>query len=439
MRPYHCLLILAISLLSCTHANQSPEPEPEVNSLSLEFSEKSVSDKSSQFTIDVTANCDWSFTVDSDWIYVIEPKAKYSGPKTLTINVKKNEDTSERTATLTFTYSTGTKILTVTQAAFKVYLDISEHDLSFGYRAAEKIINVVSNCGWEAEIDADWVTIAPVTGLAGNYNMTIQARTNSTETKRKAIISVCNKRYGLSNTVNVVQDGQSEINDKDYVDEYGVNYGKGIKINGLTWAPENCGYHPTLYPFGKMYQWGRKKGIGYHDDNFNDTGSTMVCNLWIGKNGDENDSSFYKYGEDSRFGYDWILSGEDTFWNTGSEENPIKNSQFDPCPDGWRVPTAFEFKSLIDYVDKEWTELNHVHGYKFKHSNPEVSCELFLPAAGRLNAVDGISYDRNVEGYYWANTADAGNSSYLFIHSSGCSVNYRGSRAGGCSIRCIKE
>lgn len=438
MRPYHCLLILAISLYSCTHANQSPQPEPEENSLSLEFYEKSVSDNSSQFTIDVTANCDWSFTMDSDWFYVIEPKAQYSGSKTLTINVKKNEYTSERAATLIFSYSAGTKTLTVKQAAFKVYLEVSEHDLSFGYRSAEKIINVVSNCGWDANIDADWLAIAPVTGLTGNYNMTIQVKTNSTETKRKAIISIWNKKYDLASTVNVVQNGQSEINDKDYVDEYGINYGKGIKINGLTWAPENCGFHPSKYPLGKMYQWGRKQGIGYHDDNFNDADSIMIRNLWTGKNGDENDSTFYKYGEGSTFGYDWILSGDDLFWNTGSEENPVKNTQYDPCPDGWRVPTAFEFKSLINNADKEWTVMNLAHGYKFIHPDSGQGV-LFLPASGRLNAADGISYDRDTEGYYWTNTADSGNSGYLLIHGNGCSVNYRGSRAGGCSIRCIKE
>ena len=52
----------------------------------------------------------------------------------------------------------------------------------------------------------------------------------------------------------------------DYVDEYGVNHGPGIKIGIHVWAPVNCGYHATDYKYGKMYQWGRKYGQGFGDD-----------------------------------------------------------------------------------------------------------------------------------------------------------------------------
>ena len=48
----------------------------------------------------------------------------------------------------------------------------------------------------------------------------------------------------------------------DYVDEYGINHGGGILIGDILWAPVNSGYHPTDYPYGKLYQWGRKHGQG---------------------------------------------------------------------------------------------------------------------------------------------------------------------------------
>ena len=35
----------------------------------------------------------------------------------------------------------------------------------------------------------------------------------------------------------------SEIILKDYIDEYGENHGQGVEINGVVWAPVNCGYH----------------------------------------------------------------------------------------------------------------------------------------------------------------------------------------------------
>ena len=49
----------------------------------------------------------------------------------------------------------------------------------------------------------------------------------------------------------------------DYIDEYGINHGQGIEIDGTVWAPVNCGYHATDFKYGKLYQWGRKYGQGY--------------------------------------------------------------------------------------------------------------------------------------------------------------------------------
>ena len=45
-----------------------------------------------------------------------------------------------------------------------------------------------------------------------------------------------------------------EPQDGDYVDEYGINHGQGVEIDGVVWAPVNCGYHATDYKYGKLYQ-----------------------------------------------------------------------------------------------------------------------------------------------------------------------------------------
>ncbi len=49
----------------------------------------------------------------------------------------------------------------------------------------------------------------------------------------------------------------------EYVDEYVINHSQGIEIDGVVWAPVNCGYHKDDYKYGKLYQWGRKYGQGY--------------------------------------------------------------------------------------------------------------------------------------------------------------------------------
>ena len=48
----------------------------------------------------------------------------------------------------------------------------------------------------------------------------------------------------------------------DYIDEYGINQGAGVEIDGVVWAPVNCGYHATDYPYGKLYQ-GYKVVMGH--------------------------------------------------------------------------------------------------------------------------------------------------------------------------------
>lgn len=45
-----------------------------------------------------------------------------------------------------------------------------------------------------------------------------------------------------------------------YIDDDGQNYGRGISVNGVIWAPVNCGYHTKDFQYGKIYQWGVNMG-----------------------------------------------------------------------------------------------------------------------------------------------------------------------------------
>lgn len=436
----YCCCVLAIAVF-CFSACKKVEPDPiqEEDSLIIEFSEKYVSNKASEFTLDVSANCDWSFSLDANWAYIVEPRTQYHGSKALIIGVLKNDMTSERTATFEFKYSKGTEVLKVTQTAFEVYLDISEKDVLFGYRKAEKIIRVTSNCGWDAKSSNDWLVVRPITGLVGSFEITLEVEANDEGTDRSAKVDIWNDKYGLSQVVSVTQRGHNSIGVKDYIDEYGVNHGEGIIINQLEWAPVNCGYHETDYPYGKIYQWGRKQGVGYHDSETGDPATTIIADIWSGKNGDEDPGTFYKYGEGSKFIYDWLMEGDNSFWNEGTEQNPIKNEAYDPCPQGWRIPTSYEFNQLLEDTTHQWaTADGSINGVELR-GKANVDHKLFFPAGGRINALDGLSYDRNIEGYYWTISATEGSSAFLYFFENGMSVNLHGSRAGGCSLRCIKE
>ena len=112
----------------------------------------------------------------------------------------------------------------------------------------------------------------------------------------------------------------------------------GVVINGIRWATRNVDapgtFAPTPQCFGMYYQWNRKKG-------WNNTDETVV--------------------------------GWDTTYPTGTRWY----AENDPCPEGWRVPTANELRRLV-YAGSDWVTINGVNGRLFG----DAPYQIFLPAAG---------------------------------------------------------
>ena len=144
----------------------------------------------------------------------------------------------------------------------------------------------------------------------------------------------------------------------DYIDEYNENHGKGIVVGMTVWAPVNCGYHATDYQYGKLYQWGRKYGQGYSGDlddvNGNDIGTysdATVPTIEEGGvsvvTGNHKSKANIFYTGISSYNYDWVDPKDDKLWNSGTESKPVK-TEYDPCPEGWRVPTDTELTELSD-------------------------------------------------------------------------------------------
>lgn len=228
---------------------------------------------------------------------------------------------------------------------------------------------------------------------------------------------------------------------RDYIDEYGVNHGKGIVIGRLVWAPVNCGYKAETetekgYPYGKLYQWGRKYGQGYDDRDLSyPTGANLINNqveLSFGSSNDYKDAFFYGFDN-------WSNRDVEDLWEDGTGNRTKK----DPCPEGWRVPTYSEIGNLTRY-HSSWTTKDGQNGYYFTGPYTYIS-ELpmvFLPAAGQRSYYDGNSSARNSEGNYWIAIPrdDRGRARYLkFDDYRDVWFDMYVSKANGCSIRCIQE
>ena len=222
----------------------------------------------------------------------------------------------------------------------------------------------------------------------------------------------------------------------DYIDEYGVNHGKGVVIGWHCWAPVNCGYHATEYPYGKHYQWGRKYGQGLGGD-YDSHGPVIMedpVTLDVGQN--KGMQNYFISGNS-----DWISSKNNKLWNLGTETFP-KKGDYDPCPDGWRVPTTKELKDLAaDHSG--FTQQSNVKGMSFYGTGYDISTDenqVFLPASGFRSSNGGSLSYVGGDGFCWSASPYSDYAYCLYFNSNG----YVGPsdyyyRAGGYSVRCLQE
>lgn len=235
---------------------------------------------------------------------------------------------------------------------------------------------------------------------------------------------------------------------KNYVDEYGVNHGPGVQIGETVWAPVNCGYHETDYPYGKLYQWGRKYGQGYsgalwdEDRNYlRDVSDADVPELVAGpvslsEGQSEYNADKYYYNHDSP--YDWLVTQNNGLWNAGTEDAPVK-TVYDPCPTGWRVPTCAELEALSENHSSCATNGAGQTGYWFsgRSAYSEDVPQVFFPAAGIYGS--GSATDRGYQGNYWSSSAEDNTQTYyLLLYGSNVRMNW-GIRVPGNSVRCVQD
>ena len=242
-------------------------------------------------------------------------------------------------------------------------------------------------------------------------------------------------------TIKVIAPTTREV--KDY-EEGGISYGKGIVIGDVIWAPVNCGYEPATsdskgYPYGKLYQWGRKYGQGY-SKIYDASGPEIVEGPISAINGKKDiySNTFFTASE---YPHDWTSPQKDDLWNSGTEDNPVK-TEYDPCPEGWRVPTYAEldrlnnsYSSFITVGDQKGRYF--CGDYTYLDNAPQV----FFPAAGCRWGDRGDALHRGTAGSYWPSRPDSYYGAYVL--SFGRDVVDMGNgfhfRATGSSVRCVQE
>lgn len=305
--------------------------------------------------------------------------------------------------------------------------------------------NIVLNC---PDVEIATAKEFLITVPMGTYDFAVTINTNKgtyyKSTADKEIInSVILKMPALDLT--------DFENSMSYV-ENGVYLGEGIELPAgedktIIWAPVNCGYHATDYPYGKLYQWGRKYGQGYKDENYVDatypSGENWVktepVEMSAGQSAENKDKFFYKWLE---------TPPANNLWNKGTEESPAK-TEYDPCPEGWRVPTETEFFTLVNTVTSnyilnispEQVDSENKGVWFYGKTNETTGSKVFFPFAGSVFG-DEEMINRGNTGLYWSSSYDFTDGGIALMKSMAQiddpGTFYMG-YSGGFSVRCVKD
>jgi len=297
-----------------------------------------------------------------------------------------------------------------------------------------------------ASIDLKTCTATPafgditITGAASEECFLAVIQKNTTDALRLDFVNSTGTK-GSSLPAKIIVEGRFYTSSGNSISmlggycEDGFYYGEGIEIDGVTWAPVNCGIgFNCAYRYGKLYQFGRYDGQGYIGEPNEPTGDNLVNSTTANPEPEK----FY-YDE-----YDWKSGTKLTMWPlTSADAGYLENKIANPCPTGWRVPTYDELNSLLS-VESTWKEGTDIYGIGSGTINGRSfgtgDQKIFMPACGYRGCSDGVASDRDGDGNYWSSKVytDGFSSYHMFFNSSKKEMQYDG-RAGGYAVRCVKQ
>jgi uncharacterized protein (TIGR02145 family) len=188
----------------------------------------------------------------------------------------------------------------------------------------------------------------------------------------------------------------------------------GGEIGELAWLDRNLGASRVAtasddsQAYGDYYQWGRL--TDGHEKNDSGTTSTLATTNVPGH------SNFILNTSDT---YDWRNPQNDNLWQG---VNGVNN----PCPPGWRVPSAAE----LETERLSWVTNNIAGAY---------GSSLKFCIAGFRRGTTGDIWREAQEVGYWAHTVNEGKSDYLYIYNAeGGPMVYYSARVWGMSVRCVR-
>jgi uncharacterized protein (TIGR02145 family) len=196
---------------------------------------------------------------------------------------------------------------------------------------------------------------------------------------------------------------------------------------GKTWMDRNLGASQVATAsndtdsYGDLYQWGR--AADGHQCRTSPTINTLATTSQP-NTGAAWDGHFILT---TPYPFDWLQTQDNFLWSPNNPNDPSPLKGFtDPCPSGYRVPTEAELNSELS----SWSSTN-LQG--------AIASPLKLPGAGNRSHSNGALLNLGSSGLYWSSSAVSYIARILSANTANDAYTSNGYRAGGASIRCIKE
>lgn len=156
------------------------------------------------FTIEVTANVEYGFDIDVDWIHQSSTKALTT--KTTTFIVDENDDTRKREGSVTVKSSLGSEKITVYQEAGSPTIILSSETVSVGAEGGRFTVDVNTNVDVTMAISAgaEWLSEVSTKAMS-THSYTFEAADNDSTDPRIGKITFKNAANGVEASVTVTQ------------------------------------------------------------------------------------------------------------------------------------------------------------------------------------------------------------------------------------------
>ncbi len=140
-------------------------------------------------------------------------------------------------------------------------------------------------------------------------------------------------------------------------------------------------------------------------------------------------------------------------WKNGYTEDVVygwsieEKRSNDPCPPGFKVPSAREWLEVFTYNTVTPIGTNWIAGATNYGTGIRIGNSLFLPAAGERSVYDGELLGRGAYGAYWTSESEINQNAAFYLYFDQTSVRYEENEApefppntspfAGLSVRCI--